>query len=433
MTGYRYMPISASMYPTPKDTYVDDFNENLIEDFATASDVWDILEETTRGLGVCDKSIQVRINHLVDPAIGVNLDDDYKKLLFGTQKTVTLGSYWYFDNNYWITINTGNIKSLSSSCAIKRCNQMLRWTDSTGAIYQYPCSISYKISGSQDRISRSGDFPIGQGMISVIVQNNAITTTIQPNQRFLFGNPSNWVAYRITGGGILNYNNLQTTSSTSYGTLELQMEFTAENSENDDFVNGIANADKYDYVITLNPSSFSGVVGNTITLIPTVKLNGEVVTRSVTWSSATPTKATVGATTGLVTLIATGTSVITCTMANNSSVHASATITVAASAPADTYSVRISPATNSLYLLDTQTYTVNLYKNGTITADTFTFAVDATNTAPTSSYDFTALSGNTFNVENLAMSIGKPLVILATSVTSPTHTQLFSINLQGNY
>jgi len=33
MTGYRYMPISASMYPTPKDTYVDDFNENLIEDF----------------------------------------------------------------------------------------------------------------------------------------------------------------------------------------------------------------------------------------------------------------------------------------------------------------------------------------------------------------------------------------------------------------
>jgi hypothetical protein len=211
------------------------------------------------------------------------------------------------------------------------------------------------------------------------------------------------------------------------------MEFTAENSENDDFTNGIANADKYSYTITLNPSSFSGVVSNTITLVPTITLNGEVVTRTVTWSSATPAKATVGATTGLVTLIATGTSVITCTMANNSSVHASATITVAASAPADTYSVRISPATNSLYLLDTQTYTVNLYKNGTITADTFTFAVDATSTAPTSSYDFTALSGNTFNVENLAMSIGKPLVILATSVTSPTHTQLFSINLQGNY
>jgi len=79
----------------------------------------------------------------------------------------------------------------------------------------------------------------------------------------------------------LNYNNLQTTSNTSYGTLELEMEFTAETPKTMISLTGIANADKYDYVITLNPSSFSGVVGNTITLIPTVKLNGEVVTRTV--------------------------------------------------------------------------------------------------------------------------------------------------------
>jgi hypothetical protein len=427
------MPVSASMFPTPKDTYVDDFNENLIEDFSTASDVWDILEETTRGLGICDKSIQVRINHLVDPAIGINLDDDYKKLLFGTQKTVTMGAYWLFDNNYWITINTGNIKSLSSSCAIKRCNNVLKWMSPNGSIFAYPCSIGYKISSPKDLPTRSGAFPLGQGMISVIVQNNAITSTIPPNQRFLFGNTSNWVAYKLAGGGILNYNNLQTTSNTSYGTLELEMEFTAENSENDDFTNGIANADKYDYAIIINPSSFSGVVGNTITLVPTVKLNGEVVTRTVTWSSATPAKATVVATTGVVTLVAVGTSVITCALANNAAIHAHATITVAASAPAATYSIRISPTSNSILLLDDQDYTASLYTNGTLDTDTFTFTVDATSTAPTSSYDFTMVNTTKFNVENLAMSIEKPLVIRATSVTHSSIYQLFSFNLLGAY
>jgi len=36
---------------------------------------------------------------------------------------------------------------------------------------------------------------------------------------------------------------------------------------------------------------------------------------------------------------------------------------------------------------------------------------------------FTVLDGTRFNVENIAMSIGKPLVIKAISVTHPTVTQ----------
>ena len=433
MTGYRYMPISASMFPTPKQTYVDDFTENLLVDFSTASDVWDIYEETTRGLGICDTSIQARINHLVDPAIGVNLDDDYKKLLFGTQKSVSMGDYFYFDNNYWVTINTGNIKSISSSCSIKRCNNTIRWLAEDGSIYSYPCSIGYTIARSKDMISSSAGFPMLEGLIEVLVQDNAITSTIQPNQRFLFGHPQNWVAYKIEGGGIRNYMNLETTNNTSYGLLNFIMEATAEDPQTDDFANGIANVDKYVYAITVNPSSFSGLVGNTITLVPTVTLNGTVVTRTVTWSSTAPTKATVNATSGLVTLIATGTSTIRCSLANNATVYKDTVITVAASAPADTYDVRISPTTNYLLLGATQTYTVNLYKNGTITADTLTFAIDTTSTAPLVAYEFHSLTGNTFSIKNLVMSLGKPVIILATSVTSPAHTQLFAITLKGAF
>ena len=432
-SAYRYMPVSASMFPTPKQTYVDDFNENLITDFSTASDVWDIYEETTRGLGVCNSSVQARINHLVDPAIGVNLDDDYKKLLFGTQKTVTMGSYWFFDNNYWITINTGNIKSISSSCSIKRCNNTIRWLAADGSIYSYPCSIGYTIARSKDTVSSSAGFPIIEGLIEVLVQDNAITSTIQPNQRFLFGHPNNWVAYKIEGGGIRNYMNLETTNNTSYGLLNFIMEATEEDSQNDDFTNGIANVTKYSYAITINPSSFSGIATNTITLAPTVKLNGEVVSRTVTWSSSAPTKATVNATTGVVTLIATGTATIRCSLENNASVYADTVITVVATPPSNTYSIRISPTTNNILLGDNQTYTASLYTNGTLDTDTFTFAVDTTSTAPIACYDFTTVDTTKFNVENLAMSIGKPLVIKATSVSHSTTTQLFSINLKGAF
>ena len=433
MVAYKYLPILSDMFPSPTVTINQDIIAGINDGFYEGYDWYTIQEETTRGLGICDKNIDARVNRAITAIIGTNRGDDFKKLSFNGYHNIQLGNMFYFSDNYWLVVNLESIKSPTSTCTVQRCNNMLRWMDSNGAIREYPCSIGYKITGAKDLPSRSGAFPIGQGMISVIVQNNAITSTIQPNQRFLFGNVNSWTAYKVAGGGVLNYNNLQTTSNTSYGTLELQMEFTAENSENDDFINGIANADKYDYTITLNPSSFSGVVGNTITLVPTVTLNGEVVTRTVTWSSATPTKATVGATTGLVTLVAVGSSIITCTLANNTSVHAHVTITVAATAPASTYSIRISPTTNSILLLDNQDYTVSLYTNGTLDTDTFTFTVDATSTAPTSSYDFTVVSTTKFNVENLAMSIGKPWIIRATSVTHSSVYQLFEFLLMGAY
>ena len=150
MTGYKTLPITASMFPTPKQTFIDDFLANVNDEFYVASDVWTILEETTRGLGVCDKSIDARVTKLINSTIGANLGDDYKRLLFNGVHDVPLASYFYFDNNYWITINTENIKSISSSCSVKRCNNTLRWMGSDGSVYSYPCSIGYEIHSDMD-------------------------------------------------------------------------------------------------------------------------------------------------------------------------------------------------------------------------------------------------------------------------------------------
>jgi len=431
------MPVSASMYPSPKETYVDDFIENLNTEFSVASDVWDIYEETTRGLGVCDKVVSARINHLIDSTIGTSLGDDYKKLLFNGVKSISMGDYFYFDTNYWVVINTETIKSISSTCSIRRCNNTLRWMNSNGAIYSYPCVVDYKIMGSKDLRSRSESLPLIQGSIIITTQHNAITSTIQPNQRFLFGNINNWVAYRVSGGGVGNYQNLQTITNTSYGKLELLMEASFDDDQNDDVTNGIANVDKNVYVITVAPTAFSGVATDTITLVPTITLNGEVVTRTVTWTvtwtSGNLANTTVNATTGLVTLVKTGVSTIRCALANNATVYKNVVITVAGTTPAPTYSVSISPTTNYILLNGETTYTVHLFTNGVSGAETFIFTVDATSTAPTSKYVFTSLTGNTFKVKNLAMSLGAPLIISAVSVTTPTHTQLFTILLKGVY
>lgn len=412
------MPISASMYPSPKETYVDDFVENLNTEFSVASDVWDIYEETTRGLGICDKVVSARINHLVDSVIGSNLGDDYKKLLFNGVKYISMGDLFYFDTNYWVVINTETIKSISSTCSVRRCNNVLRWLASDGSIYQYPCVIDYKIVGAKDLNSRSQSLPLIQGSIVVTTQHNAITSTIQPNQRFLFGNVNSWVAYRVSGGGIGNYQNLQTVTNTSYGKLELLMEASFENDQNDDVTNGIANVDKNVYTIIVTPSSYVGAVAGTIQLTPVITLNGEVVTRDVTWASGTLAKATVN-TSGLVTLVAVGTSTIRCALENNSTVYDDVIITVSAS-PTDNYAITISPTTNYILLYGEETYTISLYKNGADQSATFTFGVDGTSEAPESCYEFNALAGGkTFKVQSLAMSLGAPLIISAVSVTAP--------------
>lgn len=430
--AYKYLPILSTMFPSPSSTINQDILAGINDGFYETYDWYQIQEETTRGTGVCDKNVDVRINHTVSSMIGQTKGDDFKKLSFNGYHELKLGNIFYFSDNYWTIVNLEAIKSPTSVCTVRRCNNVLRWQDDDGGIQSWACAIDYEIARAMDASSSSG-LTVLKGMIKVYLQLNSETSKIQANQRFLFGNQNNFVAYRITGGGINNYSNINTTDNESYGLLTLVMEATEKDLDNDDLVNGIANANKYTYAITINPSSFSGIATSTITLVPTVKLNGEVVTRTVTWTSDTPTKATVNATKGVVTLIATGTATIRCALANNTSVYADTVITIASSAPSNTYSIRISPTTNNILLGANQTYTASLYTNGTLDTDTFTFAIDTTSTAPITCYDFTTVDTTKFNVENLAMSIGKPIVIKVTSVSHSTTTQLFSINLKGAF
>ena len=423
---YPFMTAGASIQKTPKQEYIDLFQENLYDQFYNSSDWFTITEETSLASGIY-QNVDVRINSLIDPTTGDNIEDDFKKLLFGEiGHSVDLGKYYYFENNYWVTINVDKIKTLSQTAVVRRCNNMLRWLDeTTGALYQIPCALGYPIKENRDYSTAGSAIVVPSGMIDCFVQNNTKVQKIKPNQRFLFGNPNMWTAYRVEGGGINNFNNQQTIDNTSAGLTRFSLSVDFANSTTDDFTNGIANITDNTYVLTLNQTSITGSATQTVQLLATVTLNGNTVTRSLVWTSSNTAVATVSSS-GLVTFISTGSATITCQMLDNSTVTDTCPVTVGAS-PVDNYQVIISPDSNYVLEGDEKTWTVYLYKNGTVQSDTFIFTLDA-NTVTSANYTYTSLGTHSFKIKNITKFLTDTLDV---TCTSGIYSKVLNVSLHG--
>lgn len=411
---------------TPKETYRNLLSETLRKQFYNSTDWYTIEEETALRSGVY-QNVDVRVNDVVNPTTGDNVEDDYKKILFQElDHSVNLARMYRFDSNYWITINVDKIKTLFQTVLIKKCNNVLRWIDEeTGALYEVPCSITYLIKENRDYSTAGSAVVVPSGMIECLFQVNSISSKIKPNQRFLFGNQLNWTAYRVEGGGINNFNNQQTidNDSAALGRLSLATDYV--NKQTDDIVNGIANAYDNIYSISLSQTSISGQASQTVQLLATVLLNGETVSRNITWTSSNTSIATVSSS-GLVTFVATGTATITAKLENNSTVTTTCTATVVGS-PVDNYVVIASPDKNYVLESQEQTWSVYLYKNGTQQSDAFTFLLDS-NGIPSSNYTYTVLGSNSFKIKNNKRYLED---VLEVSCVSGIYSKNITINLRG--
>lgn len=409
---YKYIPAGQAIHKSPKETYRDDLQANLDEYFYSASDWYSIQEESSFASGTY-QDVDVRINRVVDLQTGERIGDDFKKLLFKEiDHSVDLGRYYQFSNNYWIAINVEKLNSVTQTATVRRCNYILKWSDSNGAIYQVPCSIGYLIKENRDYSTAGSNVVVPSGMDDIIVQRNSITNKIKPNQRFLFGVPGNFISYRVEGGGIANFNNTETANSSSAGYIRFSVVVDFGNYEGDDLVNGIANTLDEVYVLTLNESSLTGNATQTVQLRSTVTLNGAVVSRNVTWSSNHSDIASVSSS-GLVTFVSTGSAVITCSLENNSSVSDTCSVVVG-TIPVDHYQIVFSPTTNYVLEGNTQIYSVYLYKNNVQQADSMTFSLDS-NSVPSSNYTYQVLDGHRFSIKNNNMYLTDTLDITATS------------------
>jgi hypothetical protein len=427
--AYKYLPASLPIQLSPKNGFIADFQNALYDGFDNTSTVFTIQEEVPFASGTLT-DVDVRVNTAIDSVTGSKLGDDFKIILFkDLQHATGLGFMYFFDDNWWVTINSEIIKNLAATATVRRCNNVLKWKSADGGVYSTPCAIDYKIKMNRNLASGGTDLVLPAGMIFVTAQFNTLSNKISPNQRFLFGNPNNWIGYKIVGGGLKNYNNLKTFDNLSSGILELDMEVAYVSNGTDDVVNGIADVNNilFDYTIELNNINLSGQVGNTFQLVNTVKQNGTIVSASVIWSSNDITKATVDSN-GLVTFVAAGTCTITCTLATNPSIFTGSNVTVSAS-PVSDYNIIISSEDNYILEGDVQIYGCYLYLNGIQQPDAFVFTI-ANNNVPVNNYVFTVLSNNSFSIANKAMYLYSTLDI---NCVSGIYNQTLSINLKGGW
>lgn len=253
--AYKYYNLNPCPPISASATLIEDFQSLLNDQFFIATDVFVVSEENPFASGSY-VDLNVRINSAIDNQTGIKLGDDFKNFLFqDPNHPVDMGIKFIFDENFWVAVNTEKTKNLAASCMVRRANNVLRWMSLSGEYLSEPCVLDYPIGRPIDKI-RNVDPVTPGGLVTVYAQLNDRTRTIQSNQRFLFGNSSNWVAYKITGGGINNFHNLHTTDNTSAQLLTLYLETHYVNKDTDDVILGIA--DKYGY--TTSASSVANIV-----------------------------------------------------------------------------------------------------------------------------------------------------------------------------
>lgn len=410
--SYKYTQIQSALISDPKTTYIADFNERLREGFENSSDWFTIQEETFFGSEQY-QNIDARVNYVIAAETGEKMSDDYKMLWFkDTTHSVKLGTMFYFNDNYWLCINTEKIKSLTTAVTVKRCNNTLRWMDDKGGIYNVPCTMADPLVRENRDYATTGSAVVNvSGVIEVMVQFNAKTNKIKANQRFLFGNPDNWYCYKIFGAGVNNINLMNTNDFYSSGLIRYSMGGWQLNEDTDDLINGICDVYQNEYTLEVTPSSLSLNVGEKVGISYSVIHNGKYELLEVDWKSSNTSIVEVSG--GLVNPKQLGISTITVSLKNNPNVYAEIPVEVIVE-PNVNWEIRVSPKENFVLEGTTSNFNTKLYLNNILSSATFTYSI-VSGGVPTTNYIFTSVNGNNFSIENIEKYLSEPIVVRCVS------------------
>ena len=413
---------------TGSQILLNDFKASANAMFEISTDVFTISRESSFASGSFIDT-RVRVTSAINSLTGKRRGDDWKQIIFSPYDTFTdgIGYKYKFNSNTWLSIFSDVLKSVVTNCTVRRANENLRWIGDDGVYYSEECIIDYDLVGTRDLI-RQDDMVLPQGNVRIYAQLNDKTAKIKPNMRFLFGRPDQRVCWRIFGNGIMNSQSPITNSETTGNLLELTVGAYQVDPQLDDLINGIADAYKSTYSITLSASQISGNITESYPLSPTLLINNTPTSASFTYATSSSTIASISAS-GIVTLNASGSAIASVYMGGNPAISASALISVTASGTT-TEEVRITPSDNiSIIEGDTTTFTSYLYINNIQQANSFTYTKTNTN-VPTNHYNLYPLTNNSFSIENIERYYDYPLLITA---TSGSYTKQISINLEGAF
>lgn len=223
----------------------------------------DIEEETSFG-SLDFSNIEARITSLVDAKTGQRVNDDFKKVIFADfSHRPSLGTRYSFDDNIWLAFSIDNIKSVTSSAYLRRCNNTLNFQDKYGNIYREPCCIDYKATETQ--ISSGETIAVPSGRIYIQCQYNSHTKNICIDKRFILGSFVYKVRY------ISDYDRQKTFDKDGCTLMSFYADID-NIAAYDNFELGIADYKCYNYSI-LCDKEITGKVGDTGNINVTLMLD----------------------------------------------------------------------------------------------------------------------------------------------------------------
>ncbi|MCK9319422.1 Ig-like domain-containing protein [Methanoculleus sp.] len=271
-----------------------------------------------------------------------------KRVLCKPDEDINIGDDIVWNSQHWLCTNVDSDKEIYAKGIIERCNNTLKWQNSTGEIKEYPCIISDKSSTYADGTLETKYIVIADDQILITIQSNSDTLQLELDKRFIFNHSKNDI-YKLSKiqpllkEGILYL----TMTKSEYGT-------------NDRLNLNLADYVQNNFALTItNGNSISLTTSETLQLSVTLTNNGVVVENpTITYSTSDEEICTVS-TIGLIQPISEG--VVTITAVSNG-VSDIIEVTVE-EVVADNYSIVIS-GSNSIYQGQSKSYSAIVYNNG---------------------------------------------------------------------
>lgn len=364
------------------------FEQELInEDFEYSPNWYQDIEQEVEFGSLEFKKIDARINQIMDSKVGDRINDDYRKIIFRDLSfKPELGSRYKFDNNIWIVYSTDNIKSVHSSCYIRRCNNTINLQDKYGNIHQEPCIIDIKPTKSGVTEQEYMSTPVARQVL--MYQYNEWTKPLFVNSRIMF----NRQVYKI--GSIMELDRTETFDANSIKFVKCYVD--------NDLVNEYDNeelqvADYKDYNYSVNViNNLIGTKNGVGTLTATVSLDNEEANENVYWYSSNEDIISIGKDTGNYQMNNSGKATIYAKMINNENFYSEINVEVS-DEQLNIYKNMISPKVDYIPLNNTQEYEVYETLNGNKTDTQFEIKVFG---MKDKYYNFNK-NGNVFKIKNI--------------------------------
>lgn len=372
---------------TPKEDILEQMQEMVNEQFEVASSVQDDIYQEVEFGTLQFKKIEARITHLINSATGDRVGDDFKKITFKDLSfKPKLGSRYKFDENIWLVYATDNIKSATSACYVRRCNNTMGMLDKYGNVHREPCYIEYKPTktsvGEYDNIT----LPFTKQIL--YCQLNDWTKNVGISSRFMFGGDVFKISDRV------KFNQTETFNANSAAINRYYMDYDNKN-EYDNETLQVADYKLPDYTISVQ-SPLIVQANATATLTATVLLDNVQVDEDVVWYSSNTQIITVNKDTGEYVAKANGNAIIYAKLKGNE--YFQSAISVEVVSPLDyVYESKITPFETYIPLGTTQNYAIYKYCNGVPTEAIFTITASQLDN---SYFDLTIIDGNHFSIKN---------------------------------